>query len=305
VTPPVPAATVSPPVELHTLLTGWQTDVPHLVTLALELVLGAWYLAAAHRLARRGRRWSGWRTAAFLGGLAVVVVAVQSGLARYGDEVFSVYVVQHLVLMNLAPIGLALGAPMTLALQASGRPTQTRLLRVLHHPVVEFVTNPVVVAAVAYTTMVGYFVSSFYRLSIEHPLLLDAVQLHFLVSGALFWWLVAGLDPSRWRLGYPAKLGILAVGIPVNAILGVALTGVSTSIAPGVNSLSDVQRGGAILWIVGELVATGAMGIVVYQWMRNEERQAVRADRLLDALEASAAGGRAGALRAVGEPEGD
>ena len=77
-----------------------------------------------------------------------MIVAVQSGLAAYDDEVFAAHVVQHLLLMNFAPILFALSAPMTLALQASGRPTQQRLLKVLHHPVVEFVTNPVVVVLV-------------------------------------------------------------------------------------------------------------------------------------------------------------
>ena len=288
-TPPLFADAVSPPIELHTLLTGWQTDTLSLVALAIELGLAAWYLVSARRLARRGRRWSRWRTASFLAGTALVVVAAQSGLAAYDDEVFAAHVVQHLLLMNLAPICYALGAPVTLALQASNRPTQRRLLRVIHHPVVEFVTHPAVVVVVAYGTMVAYFLTPFYNFSLEHPLVHDLTHLHFLVSGCLFWWLVVGLDPSRWRLGYPAKLGILAAGIPVTAILGVALTSASTSVAPAFHSLADTRRGGSILWIVGELITFVAMAIIVYQWMRNEERQAVRADRLLDAAEALAA----------------
>ena len=111
----------------------------------------------------------------------------------------------------------------------------------------------------------------------------DLTHLHFLVSGCLFWWLVVGRDPSRWRLSYPAKLGILAVGIPVTAILGVSLTGAHVSIAPLFHTVADTQRGGSILWIVGEITTFVAMAIIVYQWMRFEEREAVRADRLLDA----------------------
>ena len=70
---------------------------------------------------------------------------MQSGLASYDDQVFAAHVVQHLLLMNFAPILFALSAPVTLALQASDRRTQQGLLKVLHHPVVEFVTNPVFV----------------------------------------------------------------------------------------------------------------------------------------------------------------
>jgi putative copper resistance protein D len=285
----LPADVISPPVELHALLTAWQTDTLSLVSLAIELALGAWYVVSVRRLAARGRSWSRWRTASFLSGIALVIIAVQSGLASYDDQVFWVHVIQHLLLMNFAPILLALSAPVTLALQASNRLTQRVLLGILHHPVVEALTNPFVVVIMAYGTMLVYFLSPFYNFSLEHPLVHDLTHLHFLVSGSLFWWLVVGRDPSRWRLSYPAKLGFLAVGIPVNAILGVSLTGATVSIAPHFHTLGDTHVGGSILWVVGELTSLIALGIVLYHWMQYEEREAVRADRRADTAAATAA----------------
>ena len=270
-------------VTLHGLLTGWQTAPLSWLSLGIELCLAAWYLWSASRLARRGRPWSGWRTTSFLGGLALVVVAVQSGLASYDDSVFSLHVVQHLLLMNAAPILFALAAPMTLALQASSRRTQRGLLKVLHHPVVAAVTHPAVVATLAYGTMVVYFLTPLYQFSLEHPLLHELAHLHFLVSGCLFWWTVVGLDPSRWRLSHAQKLALLGAGIPVTAILGLALTGARTSVAPLFHSVADTHAGGSILWVAGELTTVAAMAIVVGQWLALEERKAARADRLLDA----------------------
>jgi putative copper resistance protein D len=276
------ADALSPPIRLHQLLTGWQTDALSLVSLAIELSLALWYVTSVRRLARRGRSWSPWRTGSFLGGTALIVIAVQSGLASYDDQVFAVHVVQHLLLMNFAPILLALSAPVTLALQASERRTQQGLLKVLHHPVVEFPTNPVFVVFVANATMIVYFLTPFYNLSLEHPLLHELSHLHFLVSGCLLWWLVVGRDPSRWRLSHPVKLGILAIAIPVTAVLGISLTGARASVAPLFHTVADTHRGGAILWVVGEVTTLMAMAIIVYQWMQYEERQAVRADRTLD-----------------------
>jgi putative membrane protein len=277
------ADAVSPTVQIHTLLTGWQTDPLSLVTLAIEVALAAWYVVSVRRLAARGRAWPRARTVSFLVGTVLIILAVQSGLAAYDDQVFWVHVIQHLLLMNFAPILLALSAPVTLALQASNRPTQRVLLAILHHPVVEFITHPLVVVLTAYGTMLVYFLSLFYNFSLEHPLIHDATHLHFLVSGCLFWWLVVGRDPSRWRLSFPAKLGFLAVGIPVNAVLGVSLTGATASIAPHFHTLGDTHVGGSVLWVVGELTSLIAMGIVLYQWMQYEEREAVRADRRDDA----------------------
>lgn len=279
----MPPGTLSPAISVHTLLTGWQTGPLALAALAMEVVVAGWYVQAARRLAGRGRRWSGWRTASFLAGTLLVVVATQSGLASYDDSVFTMHVVQHLLLMNFAPILYALGAPMTLALQSSSRRTQTVLLKILHHPVVEIVTHPAVVVTTASATMIAYFLTPLYQLSLEHPLLHDYAHLHFLVSGALYWWLVVGLDPSRWQLAHPRKLAMLAVGIPVSAIMGIALTGARSSVAPLFHTVADTHTGGSILWVAGELTTLVAMGIVVGQWMRYEERAALRADRRADA----------------------
>ncbi|HWD52117.1 MAG TPA: cytochrome c oxidase assembly protein [Acidimicrobiales bacterium] len=279
------ADVISPPIQVHNLLTAWQTDWISLTALCIEIVIGVWYVVLTHRLGHRGRRWSPWRTASFLVGTLAVVVATQSGLASYDDSVFQLHVVQHLLLMNVAPIFYALAAPVTLALQASGRGTQRRLLSVLHTRAIEFITHPVLVVINFAGTMLIFFLTPFYQFSLEHPLLHELTHLHFLISGILYWWLIVGVDPTRWRLSFPAKLGALAVGIPTTAVLGLALTQSRVSIAPPFHTAADTHAGGSILWIVGELFTLGAMGIVVIQWMRVDDREAVRADRRVDAAD--------------------
>ncbi len=260
----------------------------NLVALAIELGIALVYVLGVVRLARRGRHWSPWRTASFMLGTLAVVAAIQSGLASYDDSVFQCHVIQHLLLMNVALIFYALGAPVTLALQASERQTQRRLLKVLHSKAVEFITHPLLVAINFAGTLLIFFLSPFYQFSLEHPLIHELTHLHFLVSGILYWWLVVGVDPSRWRLSFPAKLGYLAVGIPTTTILGLALTQSRSSIAPLFHSVSDTHAGGAILWIVGELFTLGAMAIVVVQWMAVDRREAIRGDRQADAAEQAA-----------------
>ena len=275
--------TVSPPIRLHTLLTGFQTDGLSLVTLAIELGVAVWYVLAVRRLAKRGRHWSRWRTASFLGGTALVIVAVQSGLAAYDDQVFAAHVVQHLLLMNFAPILYALSAPMTLALQASDRRTQQGLLKVLHTPVVEFVTNPVLVVLVSYGTMIVYFLTPFYNFSLEHPLVHDLTHLHFLVSGCLFWWLVVGRDPFALAPVIPGQARDSRHRHPGDGRARGEPDRCPRVDRPALPLRGRHPRGGSILWIVGELTTFAAMAVIVFQWMRFEEREAVRADRLLDA----------------------
>lgn len=285
------ADAISPVVHLHPLLTDWQTGWLSFVSLAIELAVAIGYVVFTRRLGARGRHWSHWRTVSFLAGILTIVIAAQSGLASYDDSVFKIHVIQHLLLMNVAPILLALGAPVTLVLQAGGRSTQQRVLKVLHNRFVEIITNPVFVLVIFSVTMVGYFLTPFYQFSLEHPLLHELSHLHFLIAGCLYWWLVVGIDPSRWRLSFPMKLGFLAVDIPVGTLLGLGLTQSRISIAPQFHSLTDTHAGGATLWIMGELFTFLAMGIVIIQWMRADVREAARADRRADAATARAVAG--------------
>ena len=294
------ADAISPAVHLHSLLTDWQTDWLSFVSLAIELTVAFGYVAFTRRLAARGRHWSPWRTVSFLAGILTIVIAVQSGLASYDDSVFNIHVIQHLLLMNVAPILLALGAPVTLVLQAGGRGTQQRVLKVLHHRFVEVITNPIFVLVIFSVTMVGYFLTPFYQFSLDHPLLHEVTHLHFLIAGCLYWWLVVGIDPSRWRLSYPMKLGFLAIDIPVGTLLGLGLTQSRISIAPQFHSLADTHAGGATLWIMGEIFTFLAMGIVIIQWMRADVREAARADRRADAATARVVAGLA--PESVGAP---
>ncbi len=70
------ADAVSPRVSVHTLLTGLQTGSLSLIALAIEVSFCGWYGWSSRRLSQRGRRWSRWRTASFMTGMGLVVIAV-------------------------------------------------------------------------------------------------------------------------------------------------------------------------------------------------------------------------------------
>jgi putative copper resistance protein D len=262
-----------------------------LVATAISVAVFVAYLGGVRRLAQRSRTWSPWRTASFGTGIVTVFIATGSGLASYDDSVFVMHVIQHLLLMNVAPIFLALGAPVTLALQASERGTQTRILGLLHSKVVKAVTFPVVTAVMSYVTMLVYFLTPIYVYSQQHPLLHEYVHLHFLIAGCLYWWPVVGRDPSSWKMSYPVRLVYLATGVPINAMIGIALTMNRASIDPSVHSIADTHSGGAVLWGVSELLLLAGIAVMYIQWCRWEDREAARSDRRLD-RELSANGGR-------------
>jgi putative membrane protein len=292
---------VSPPVRLHTLLGGWQTDPLIWVVAAAEVAAVTWYVVSLRRLGSRGRRWPLRRLVSFVVGILVVVVAIQSGLAAYDDTNFTAHVMQHLLLMNLAPPLLAMGAPITLALQSSRRSTTTRLLRVLHSRPARILTHPLVAAGMTVVTMYAYFLTPLYRLSLEHPLLHYYFHVHFLLVGCLFWWPIVGTDvlPRRWSHG--AKLGLLFAGIPWSSFLGIALLTTKVPIAPA-HTLADTHSGGGLLWAATEIFNVMFLLVVVADWARSDLRQAQRYDRLVD--QAAARPAPAGAPVAAAAPAG-
>lgn len=271
--------TPSPPVRVRVLfLTGWQSDPLVLVAYGIMFALAALYVLGIWRLASRGRHWSNWRTASFLSGLLVVVISIGSGVGYYDDYVFTDHVVQHLLLMSMAPPLLALGAPITLLLQTSARKVKSVTLRILHSRPVRVISHPAVTLALAVGTMYVYFLTPLYPYSLAHPLFHDYTHLHFLLVGCLYWWPLVGVDPMPSRLSYPARLGALGVAIPFNAFLGVVIMNMSQTIAPQ-HTLADTHMGGAVMWAFSEVFTIGAIAILFSRWSRSDEREAARLDR--------------------------
>ncbi|MGH9126920.1 MAG: cytochrome c oxidase assembly protein [Acidimicrobiales bacterium] len=252
------------------------------------LLAGWWYLAAAHRLGRRGRQWPWRRTSAYLSGLLVLAVATQSGIGTADTTSFTAHVIQHLLLGMVAPVLLALGAPITLALQSAKRGLRARLIKILHSRPVSLLTHPVTAWSAFGGLMFALYFTPLYAETLQSVPLHDLIHVAFVLSGCLFFWPVVGLDPTPHRLGYGARMMYVMMALPFHTIIGVALVTQTKLIAPGL-ALSDQQAGAGILWAAGELLGLLAVMIVGVQWMTAEEREAIREDRRLDRELAAAA----------------
>ncbi len=278
--------TPSPPVTLHQLAGGWQLGDPWAVAaLVLQVASLAWYGAGMARLRRRGRSWPAGRAASFGAGVACLCVALVSGLASYDDSVFTAHVMQHLLLMMVAPPLLALGAPVTLAIQASPRSAQTAFVRLVHSRVVGVLTLPLVAAALYYGAMYAGFLTSLYPYALTHSLAHHLEHLAIFAVGCLFWWPMVATDELPHRPAYPLRILAMFVGMPFEVFLGVAVMNFSRPIAPE-HTLSDTHTGGAVFWVASMAITFLAALVMVAQWMRAEERQAVREDRRAAAREA-------------------
>ena len=274
-----------------------------LALLVLAVLLGGGYAALLRARRRRHpeRPWPAGRTASFGLGVAVLVVATQSGLGRYDTVLFSLHMVQHLLLGMVAPLLLALGAPVTLALQGASRSWQVALLRVVNHPVARALTHPLVAWSLFSLSLFVVYFTPLLDLSLRNDWVHTAVHLHFLASGFLFCWSVLAVDGARRRTSAAARLLAVFLTVPLHAILGLALQAgadhplgadvygaVARSWGP---TLADDQRAAAgILWGLGELWGVILVIVVAAGWMRADARRQAREDLRLDAEAAATPG---------------
>ena len=199
-----------------------ETDVVALLGLAVEVTLGTAYVVGARR-ARGRRAWPGSASAAFLAGLGALAVVLQSGLAAH-DENYAVHVVQHVVLMTIAPLLLASAAPVTLLLRVVRPASARRVVSVLHSRLARALCGRRAAAHVPleyYGLMFVFLLAPLQRLTARYELVHVSTHLLLLTCGLLFWVPMVGRDPAPWRPRATTRMVAVAAGLPLNAVLAV------------------------------------------------------------------------------------
>jgi cytochrome c oxidase assembly factor CtaG len=295
-----------PPFSWTEALTNWQFAP---VVTGVTAVAAALYLWGVVRVARRhpNRPWPVLRTAAFLGGLLVVVLATQSGIGTYDDTLFWDHMIQHVMLIMIAPPLLVGGEPITLLLHASRNPLHTQVKKVLRSRPVHWLTWPAV-GVVAYSaTIVGTHLTSFMNLVETNDTVHNAEHVLYLVVGYLYFLPLVGREPIGWKVSYPLRLFLLFIVMPVDAFTGVVLGSESsppfTTSEPrswGPSTLDDVHMGGAVMWIGGAAIMFVLIMLTFFAWTRErrpsggmgwleQARQANLADRFAEGAAGTAA----------------
>jgi cytochrome c oxidase assembly factor CtaG len=265
-----------PPVSATELVGQWQ--FAPVVTAFVVLAAGL-YLWGVLRVRRRhpARPWPVPRTAAFLGGLAVVVIATQSGVGSYDDVLFWDHMVQHLLLLMVAPPLLVVGQPATLLLHASRNPVHTWTKKLLRSHVVTWITWPVFGVALYVGVIVGTHLTGFMNLVLANETVHNAEHALFLVAGYLYFLPLLGREPIRWKISYPSRIFLLFIAMPVDAFTGLALGSESSNPFPNLavgrpvwapSPLSDVHIGGAVMWVGGAGLMFVLLMTVFFAWSR-------------------------------------
>lgn len=273
-------------------LTSFRWDLlPALGCLAALVVYVRW----VRRLRARGDAWPLGRTASLVAGVVVLAWATSGGAAVYGHVLFSAHMLQHMVLVMVVPIFLALSAPVTLAARAlpartdGSRGPREWLLGLVHSRWAGFFAHPVVAAVNFAGSMIVFYYTDLFELALTTYVGHLAMIAHFTLAGYLFVNALVGVDPGPRRPAYPVRLVLLFATMAFHAFFGVALVSDETLLVPrwfgllgrpwGPSAIEDQQIGGAVVWGISELPMLVLAIVLAVSWTRDDERTARRRDR--------------------------
>nr|WP_120491196.1 cytochrome c oxidase assembly protein [Corynebacterium lactis] len=284
------------PFGWEAMFTQWRFDI----FFGMAAIVAAWiYLYWLYLLKKRGGSWPLSNTLWWVGGCVLLLFTSSSALGKYMPAQFSVHMTAHMLYSMGIPVMLVLGGPVTLALRAlkpagkKGLPGIREWLVVfINNPVSRFLTHPVVATV--------QFVAGFYLLYMTplYDFLADEhaghlfMNIHFLISGYIFYWVIIGVDAAPQQISPAVKMVTLMGSLPFHAWFGVSLMQSQQVLAREyystlnlpwtVNLLQDQNIGGAVAWAAGEVPLYIVTVALFVQWMRSDAKDAARYDRVAE-----------------------
>jgi cytochrome c oxidase assembly factor CtaG len=268
--------TFEPAVLLGVALVGW-------------VYLRRWRLVAAE--VGPGRAGRG-RAASFLAGLLLVLLALVSPLDRLSDQLFLVHMVQHVLLLDLAPVLMICGLT-KLILRPATRRVQ-RLERALGP-----LGDPIFAIALYVATVWSWHIPALYDAALEHPAVHVLEHVGYAVAGGLYWWHLLSPIRSRRRLGGMGPALYMAATKLLVGLLGITLIFAPGTLYDfyarqggfwGLSPHGDQAFAGGIMALEQSLVMGVALAVLFARMLGESEREALRAERAEDRLAASEEG---------------
>ena len=280
---------------------AYEADGIILGTLILATAL---YIAGVVKLSRNGVKWPVGRTIAFALGISVIDFATSGGLGLYSFFSFSHHMMAHMLLGMVAPIGIVLGAPITLALRAlpagrslaasdgeheAERGARGLLTVILSSRFVAIMSNPIVALAIFDGSLFALYFTPIFEILMGSHLGHIVMSVHFLLAGILFFHVIIGIDPRPKQYPFIFRIVILFAAMSIHAFFSVALLS-STSLIGGeyyetlatpwvLDLLEDQRIGASIGWAMGEIPILLSLVATFIQWIRSDEREAARIEK--------------------------
>ena len=256
------------------------------------LAVGAVYVAGWRRARRPGMPHPpGYgRLTLFLLGLAVIYGALASPIDPLADDLLVLHMVQHVLLLDIAPILLILGLTKGIL-----RPV-TRRIRTVEERA-GWLAHPAFAVALYAGGMWLWHIPAMYDLALHHSAVHAVEHTTFMLAGSLYWWYLISPIRSRMRKGGLGPITYMVSTKLIVGVLGVWLAFAPTALYPfyvhqhrywGLSAQEDQSLAGLVMALEQSLVMGVALVVLFFRMLSESERQSLRAERLADRAEVEA-----------------
>ena len=253
----------------------------------LVILLGSILYARGLKSLKNRRYHSSWRPWLFYGGIASLFAALVSPLDPLAEELLLAHMVQHLLLLLVAPPLILLGAPMIPVLRGIPLGLRRRLVGpFLRSAQVRWllatISQPLVAWGILISTAVLWHVPFAYVAALENPILHTLEHLSFSIGAHLFWWNVIDPLPLRPKLSYLIRVPYIFTATLPNFVLAAFLTYsdqvwykpyLQSAPSFGLTAQEDQQLAGVIMWIPGSFILGTALVLALIYAVRSEQKR--------------------------------
>jgi cytochrome c oxidase assembly factor CtaG len=276
----------------------------------LDAALRSWRLAPGPALAlslAAAIYWRGWlrlhrrlpaqfppaRLLSFFCGLGMIVIALESPLDELADLLLTAHMIQHLLLLMVAPPLILYGNPFLPLLRGLPQSAMKEAVR----PIISWkplkrigrtITNPMFCWAAYVASTVAWHVPAAFDAALRWPALHLIEHSCFLGTGLAFWWPVILPWPARPQWPRLAMIPYLFLADIQNTALSAYMifcdhvlysTYAGAIRLPGLTPLEDQITAGAIMWVPGSVVFLAPVILISVQAVGGQ-RRAVRPSSL-------------------------
>lgn len=274
------------PPEMVAFLISWAWEPAIVGGLAAAGVLYAFGWRTLGRQTRGKVVLERWRSWAYAGGLALVALALLSPVAVFSELLFTMHMLQHVLLMAAAPL-ILLGSPLLPVLWALPRALRRAIGGLFVpagplHAAFHALTNPFVAATLYVSTVALWHAPSFYDAAQGRTLVHDLEHVMFLGTALLYWWPVVHPGGGKRRLGFGLGILYLTPALLSQNVIGMVLTFADRPLYAtyqhvprlwGISVVLDQQLAGAVMGITGAAINLVAMTVLLVLFLRSEERR--------------------------------
>jgi len=260
------------------LWAAWSFPVVPFIGIALTAALYLRGWLAAHRT--RPHELPEWRLACFLSGLGFLWIALASPIDALDDYLLAAHMIQHFILMSIAPPLIVLGAPTVPLLRGLPRPVIRLLSRPLFrsgwfHRLGRLVTHPVFTWVAMNIVYLGWHVPAMFELTFQSERIHDFEHLCFFLTSMAFWWVVIAPWPTEQRWARWTVIPYLLGADILNTVLSATLAFAGRVLYPSyaeapriLSSLSPLQdqvAAGSEMWVLNSMVMLAPAVLITLQ----------------------------------------